>query len=149
MSPGQEPWNSFKVRTMVSIEEISSQDHGTEPGGAQPLGQMRAEESRRSPEVALPGPNKYTIHGPGGGGSDEEANENQELQQSYESLGSPIESKLSETDEVNENLNETSNSLKSCVSNDPYEGQNPCKPKRSDVINNLLENREVCYDSKF
>ena len=119
---------------MVSIEEVSPQDQGTEPGGARPLGQTRA-------EVAQPGPNQHTIHGPGGGGSDEEINENQELQQSYESLGSPIESKLSETDEVNENLNETSNSLKSCVSNDPYEKQNPSNSKHPDATNDLLGNR--------
>ena len=61
---------------MVAIEEISSHDHGTVPGGAPPLGQVRAVASPRPPDDGPPGLNNFAIHGCGGGGSDEETNEN-------------------------------------------------------------------------
>ena len=129
---------------MVAIEGISSHDHGTVPGGAPPLGQVRADVSRRPPDAGPLGPNNYAIHGSGGGGSDEAANENQELQQSYESLGSPIEHKPSEPGEANENLDETNNSVETCASNDPYGGRKTCKSESLDVTN---DSTKTCVSS--
>ena len=89
---------------MVTIEEVSSHDHGQSSGGAPPLGQSRASTRLRRPEEGPPGLQNFAIHGSDGEDSDEEAKENPEQQNSDGSSEASINTKQDETKETRESM---------------------------------------------
>ena len=68
---------------MVTITEVSSVDHGQQPGEVLPQGQGRAREQVQRPDKGPPGLERYVIGPDNGDEHNEQANGNSDLENLY------------------------------------------------------------------